>query len=256
MLKVKNLCKFFHKNTINEKKIFENLNFVVKPGEFVTIIGGNGAGKSTLMNLITGSQVPDSGEIFIDSKDVTYWPEHKRARIIGNLFQNPLKGTAPNMTIEENLLLAKLRNNKRTLSLGLNKNDTNFFKEKLAELDLNLENRLQIKVGLLSGGQRQALTLLMAIISKPKILILDEHTAALDPVAAEKILSLTNKIVEDEKITTLMITHNLEMAFNFGSRTIMFNAGEIVADLDGQERENISKKNLMEFFYQSYKFNS
>jgi len=248
MLEIKNVYKTFHRNQPDEKVIFEDFNFRVKKGEFVTIIGGNGAGKSTLMNLISGSIFSDRGKILIDEKDVTYMSEHKRAKFIGRVFQDPLKGTAPNLTIEENLSLADLRDSRRGLAFGVNRRKSEFFKSELSKLDLGLENRLKTKVGLLSGGQRQALTLLMATFVKPKILILDEHTAALDPRSRDKILELTEKISEDKEITILMITHNLENALHFGSRTIMLKLGKIVIDIDADERKKTSLNKIQEKF--------
>lgn len=221
MLKIKNLCKTFNKNLPDERIVFQDFNMLVKKGEFVTIIGGNGAGKSTLMNLISGSLTPDSGEIFIDGNDVTNFSEHKRAKFIGRVFQDPLKGTAPNLTIEENLSIAMLRNSKRNLEFGTNKKNTEFFKNRLARLNLGLEDRLKTKIGLLSGGQRQAVTLLMATLIKPKLLLLDEHTSALDPKSSEKILELTKEITSTGNITTLMITHDIRNASSLGNRTIV-----------------------------------
>lgn len=246
MLKIENLYKTFHKNQLDEKHIFENLNLTINKGDFVTIIGGNGAGKSTLMNMIAGSIFPDSGKIFIDDKNVTSMPEYKRAKLIGRVFQDPLKGTAPNLTIEENLSIAMLKNSSKNLALAINKQNSELFKTKLAELNLGLENRLKAKVGLLSGGQRQAVTLLMATLIKPKILLLDEHTAALDPKSRDKILSLTRKITGDGDITTLMITHNLEDAFNFGNRTIMLKHGKVSLDLKGEGRQTIDPNILFD----------
>ncbi len=248
MLEIKSLNKVFHKNEPDEKIIFENLNLDVKKGEFITIIGGNGAGKSTLMNLIAGSIFPDSGKIFIDDKDVTLIPEHKRARFIGRVFQDPLKGTAPNLTIEENLSLAMLRNSKRNLIFGINKLNSKFLKNELTKLNLGLEDRLKTKVGLLSGGQRQAVTLLMATLIKPKVLLLDEHTAALDPKSRDKILDLTAKITKDKEMATLMITHNIENSLNFGNRTIMLKQGKIILDLKGDERKVSNSHELFDKF--------
>ncbi|MDQ5984284.1 MAG: ATP-binding cassette domain-containing protein [Eubacteriales bacterium SKADARSKE-1] len=244
MLKIENLCKTFHKSEPDEKTIFKKLNLNVEKGEFVTIIGGNGAGKSTLMNVISGSMFPDSGKVFVDNKNITNLFEHKRAKFIGRVFQDPLKGTAPTLTIEENLSLAMLRKSKRNLAFGVTKQNCEFFREELSKLNLGLENRLKTKVGLLSGGQRQALTLLMATLVKPKILLLDEHTAALDPKSRDKILELTKQITDDAEIATLMITHNLEIAKNLGTRTIKLEQGEIVFDLEGKNRKNI---NLLNF---------
>ena len=220
MLKIENLCKTFNKGQIDEKKVFDNLNMSIDNGEFIIILGGNGTGKSTLMNLISGSLIPESGKIYLDDKDITNLPEHKRAKFIGRVFQDPLKGTSPNLTIEENLSLAILRTKKRTLSFGINKNNRNLFREKLSELNLGLEDRLNAKIGLLSGGQRQAVTLLMATIVQPKILLLDEHTAALDPKSQNKILELTDKIVSDKSMITIMITHNMEHMNRFSARVI------------------------------------
>lgn len=247
MLKIENLCKTFHKGESDEKIIFNNLNLEIKKGEFVTIIGGNGAGKSTLMNLISGSEFPDSGKIFIDNEDVTNLPEYKRSKFIGRVFQNPLNGTSPNLTIEENLSLGMLRNSKRNLRFAINKRNTEFLKNKLAQLDLGLENRIKTKIGSLSGGQRQAVTLLMSTLVKPKILLLDEHTAALDPKSRNKILELTKKITSNGEITTLMITHDIENALNFGDRTIMLSRGTIALDLDAYNRKNIDLSTLKFF---------
>lgn len=220
MLKIEDLCKTFNKGQIDEKIVFNNLNIQIKSGEFIIILGGNGTGKSTLMNLIAGSLIPDKGEIYLDDKNITNLPEHKRAKFIGRVFQDPMKGTSPNLTIEENLSLALLRSKKRTLSFGINKNNRDFFKEKLSELNLGLEDRLNTKIGLLSGGQRQAVTLLMATINHPKILLLDEHTAALDPNSQEKILELTSKIVSDKSMITIMITHNMDHMKRFDAKIV------------------------------------
>ena len=220
MLKIENLCKTFNKGQIDEKIVFDNLNLLINDREFIIILGGNGTGKSTLMNLIAGSLLPDRGKIYLDDKNITNLPEHKRAKFIGRVFQDPMKGTSPNLTIEENLSLALLRTKKRTLSFGINKNNREFFKEKLSELNLGLEDRLNTKIGLLSGGQRQAVTLLMATIVHPKILLLDEHTAALDPKSQEKILELTNKIVSDNSMITIIITHNMDHMKRFDARIV------------------------------------
>ena len=231
MLKIENLCKIFHKGHIDEKQIFDNLNLTVQNGEFLIIIGGNGAGKSTLMNMIAGSIFPDSGSIYLDDKDITNLPEYKRARFIGRVFQDPLKGTSPNLTIEENLSLAMLRSSHRTLSLGINKNNRDLFRTELEKLNLNLENRLNTRIGLLSGGQRQAVTLLMATLVKPKILLLDEHTAALDPKSRDKILEITKEITSDKDMITLMITHNMDHIEKFGTRVITLDKGQIAKDV-------------------------
>ena len=248
MLRIENLNKTYYKNQPDEKVIFKDFNLHIKKGEATAVIGGNGAGKSTLMNLICGSILPESGSIFIDNKNVTFMPEHKRARFIGRVFQDPLKGTAPNLTVEENLTLSLLKNSKRNLAFGINKKTLDFLKEKLLELDLGLEDRLKTKVGLLSGGQRQALTLLMATIIKPKILLLDEHTAALDPKSCNKILDLTSKIIQSTEMATLMITHNMENALSFGNRTVMLKDSKIILDLKGNQRKNIDILNLKKQF--------
>ncbi len=227
MLKIQNLTMIFNKNLPDEKIIFDNFNFEVKKGEFVAIIGGNGTGKSTLMNLISGTIIPDSGKIFVDNQDITNLPEHKRASFISRVFQDPLKGTAPNLTIQENLSLALMKKSRKNLRFAINKQDTEFFKSKLNELGLGLENRIDTKIGLLSGGQRQAVTLLMAILVKPKLLLLDEHTAALDPKSREKILELTKKITREHKITTLMITHNLGVFQNFEDRIVDLDSNQL-----------------------------
>lgn len=248
MLKLKEVNKSFGENSSNKKIIFERFNLDVKKGEFVTVIGGNGCGKSTLMNLISGAVFPKKGQIFIDGKDVTYAPEYKRAKLIGRVFQDPLKGTAPNLTVEENLSLAFLKGEKKGLKFSINKNKRDILKEKLRLLNLGLENRLNTKMGLLSGGQRQAITLLMATLKKPKILLLDEHTAALDPKSSEKILEITEKIASDSEITTLMITHNIKDSLKIGTRTIMLNMGKVVIDLNGEYRKIMSCEKLQKLF--------
>ncbi len=248
MLKLENVSKKFGGDSADEKVIFENLNLNIKKGEFVIIVGGNGAGKSTLMNLISGSLLPDAGEIFIDGKNVTTLPEHKRAKFIGRVFQDPLKGSCPNLTVEENLSLAMLRNKKKTLRFGINKVNREALKNELKKLNLGLENRLDAKMGTLSGGQRQAITLLMATFVKPKILLLDEHTAALDPKSSEKILNLTQKIISDNSITTLMITHNIEHAMNLGSRLIVLDNGKIKYDVSGKEKTTLLKNRFSDIF--------
>lgn len=250
MLKLINVNKTFNKGTVNEKKAISSLNFEMEKGDFVTIIGGNGAGKSTMLNLISGTLLPDSGKIFLDNKDITYQKEHKRAKEIGRLFQDPLKGTAPSMTIEENMCLAFARGSKMGITMGTNKKDREMFKEALSMLGLGLEDRLKTKMGLLSGGQRQAVTLLMATLRTPKLLLLDEHTAALDPATAEKVLDITEKIVGENNITTLMITHNIKSALEIGKRTIMMNNGNIVLDISGDERKNMSVEDVLKLFRQ------
>lgn len=248
MLKLQNISKTFNKGTASAKQAINNLSLQLNPGDFVSIIGSNGAGKSTVFNAIGGSFLVDSGHIFLENEDITFMSEHKRARQIGRLFQDPLRGTAPNMTIEENLALVYLRANKHRSIFGITNKERDFFRTKLAELDLGLENRLKSKVGLLSGGQRQALTLLMATMITPKLLLLDEHTAALDPATADKVLTLTEKIVATGQITTMMITHNIASALTLGNRTIMMNNGQIILDISGEERTKMTVPQLLELF--------
>ena len=248
MLKLQNISKTFNKGTASAKQAINNLSLQLNPGDFVSIIGSNGAGKSTVFNAIGGSFLVDSGHIFLENEDITFMSEHKRARQIGRLFQDPLRGTAPNMTIEENLALVYLRANKHRSIFGITHKERDFFRTKLAELDLGLENRLKSKVGLLSGGQRQALTLLMATMITPKLLLLDEHTAALDPATADKVLTLTEKIVAAGQITTMMITHNIASALTLGNRTVMMNNGQIILDISGEERTKMTVPQLLELF--------
>lgn len=248
MIRLENISKKFGTNSPDEKVIFENLNLNIKKGEFVVVIGENGAGKSTLMDLISGNMLPDSGKIFIDEKDVTNLPEYKRAKFIGRVFQDPLKGSCPNLTVEENLSLAILRNKRRTLKLGINKVNRENLRCELAKLNLGLENRLDVKMGVLSGGQRQAITLLMATLVKPKVLLLDEHTAALDPKSSEKIFNLTEKIISDNSIMTLMITHNLQHVMKFSNRLIVLENGKIKHDVSDNEKTLLVKSKLSDIF--------
>lgn len=248
MLQIRNLTKVFSAGTGNERKAVSDIDLSVESGEFITLIGGNGAGKSTLMNLIAGTYMPDGGSIRLGGKDITYQSEHERAREIGHLFQDPLLGTAPSMTIEENLSLAYLRGKNRGLRRAVSKKNAPFFREQLGLLDLGLEDRLKTQVGLLSGGQRQAITLLMATLASPTLLLLDEHTAALDPATADKVLRLTEKIQRESKITTLMITHNIESALRTGTRTLMLQQGKIILDLKNKEREEMTVEKLLERF--------
>ena len=251
MLKLENIHLTFNPGTVNEKKALEGLNLQLDKGDFVTILGSNGAGKSTLFNTIAGTYRPDQGKVFLDGKDITSLPDYKRSKDIGRLFQDPLKGTAPNMTIEENLALAYLRANHATSPFSMiSKKDRAEFREKLSMLGLGLEDRMNQPVGLLSGGQRQALTLLMATLVTPKILLLDEHTAALDPGTAEKVLALTEKIVRENGITCLMITHNVSSALELGNRTIMMKDGRIQLELAGDKRKNITTDELLRAFRQ------
>lgn len=248
MLKITEISKTFNPKTPNEKTALNHFSLELKDGDFVTIIGSNGAGKSTLFNAIAGSFWVDEGKIELDGLDITYLPEHKRASYIGRLFQDPIAGTAPGMTIEENMALVYLKCNKKGPFARITEEDRKYIRSQLALLDMGLEDRLDQPVGLLSGGQRQALTLLMATMAKPKLLLLDEHTAALDPSIAEKVLSLTKSIVEENHITTLMVTHNMQQALNLGNRTLMMDNGQIVFDTEGKERESLTTDDLLKEF--------
>ena len=247
-LELKNIHKTFNPGTINEKVALEGVNLNLNEGDFVTIIGGNGAGKSTMLNAIAGVWGIDEGAIIIDGKDVTSLPEHKRASFLGRVFQDPMTGTAATMSIDENMAIAMRRGKPRTLKWGVTKSEREKYKEQLMELDLGLEDRLTTKVGLLSGGQRQAVTLLMASLQKPKLLLLDEHTAALDPATADKVLELTRQIIAERKITCLMVTHNMHQALELGNRTLMMDGGSIVFDVQGAEREKLTVDDLLEQF--------
>ena len=248
MLEIKNIFKTFNAGTINEKRALNGVSLTLNDGDFVTVIGGNGAGKSTLMNAIAGVFGVDSGSIVIDGVDLTHLPEYKRAKYIGRVFQDPMMGTAATMQIEENLALAARRGKKRTLRIGITKAEREEYLEQLKILGLGLENRLTAKVGLLSGGQRQALTLLMATLQKPKLLLLDEHTAALDPKTAEKVLDATELIVAKDKLTTVMITHNMRDAIAHGNRLIMMYDGKILIDVSGEEKKNLTVEQLLALF--------
>lgn len=250
MLVMKHVTKTFNPGTVNEKKALNDVELLLKPGDFATIVGSNGAGKSTLFNAITGSFYPDRGLIMLDGEDITYQKEHTRSKVIGHLFQDPLRGTAPHMTIEENMALAYLRatTGKNAYFSRIKAQDKKKFREQLALLDMGLEERMKQPVGLLSGGQRQALTLLMATMVTPKILLLDEHTAALDPATAEKVLELTKKIVAEQNITCLMVTHNMQQALSLGNRTLMMDAGHIVLDISGEERDKMTVDGLLQQF--------
>ena len=248
MLKIDRITKTFGKGTINEKIAINDLNLDMERGEFITIIGNNGAGKSTLMNCISGVFPVDSGTILLDGEDLTKQPEYKRARHIGRVFQDPLKGTAFDMTIEENLSIAICKNRFHGLQPGISRKDREYFRERLALLEMGLENRMNQKAKLLSGGQRQALTLFMSIISEPKLLLLDEHTAALDPAAARKVLELTNLFTQEKNLTTLMITHNMKAALENGTRTILMRDGQILMDVRGEERKSMTVETLIAKF--------
>ena len=245
MLKLNNISKTFNPGTVNEKAALSGLSLDVRDGDFITIIGANGAGKSTLFNAVAGSFFTDSGSIELDGKDITFMPEHKRARSIGRLFQDPMRGSAPGMSIEENLAMAAKRGGWFS---HITKVDRAMFRERLALLDMGLEDRLTQPVGLLSGGQRQALTLLMATIVPPKLLLLDEHTAELDPGAAEKVLELTKSIVANDKITCMMITHNMQSALDLGNRTLMMDKGNIIMDVSGSERDGMTVQDFLDRF--------
>lgn len=251
MLKITNLQKTFNAGTVNEKTALDGLDLHIREGDFVTVIGSNGAGKSTLLNAIAGVWKPDFGTIEIDGVDVTDMPEHKRAQFLGRVFQDPMKGTAPDMEIAENLHIASKRGVKRRFVRGVKKADRSKYRELLKTLDLGLEDRLSAKVGLLSGGQRQAVTLLMASMNKPKLLLLDEHTAALDPKTAAKVLEITDRIVNENKLTTLMITHNMKDAIVHGNRLIMMKDGRIIVDIEGEEKKRLTVEDLLKLFAQA-----
>ena len=251
MLTLTNISKTFAKGTVNEKTALNGVDLHLNKGDFVTVLGSNGAGKSTLFGAIAGTFIPDSGSVILDDKDITNLPDFKRSKYIGRMFQDPLKGTAPSMTIEENLALAYMRASSHTSPFSrISKRDRAEFRDRLAQLGLGLEDRMSNPVGLLSGGQRQALTLLMATLVTPKLLLLDEHTAALDPATAEKVLELTKRIVADNNITCLMITHNITSALSLGNKTIMMNNGSIVMELSGEERANMTTEKLLHKFHE------
>lgn len=250
MLEIKNLSKIFLKGTPNEHKALDGISLSLDKGEFVTVIGSNGAGKSTLFNAIAGEFLCDGGKIVLDGKNITYQKEYIRAKDIGRLFQDPMRGTAPDLTIEENLALVYSKATRPIFSPALKKRDVEFFREKLLKLNMGLEDRLKTKMGQLSGGQRQAVTLMMSTLVTPKLLLLDEHTAALDPLTAEKVLDITQRIVAENSITTMMITHNIKSALKLGTRTIMLERGKSVLDLKGDERNNMTVQDLLELYRQ------
>ena len=248
MLTITNVRKTFNKGTINEKKALNGINLHLESGDFVTIIGGNGAGKSTMLNMIAGVYPIDSGKIVIDGINISREPEHRRAKYIGRVFQDPMRGTAANMEIQENLAMALRRGKIRGLGWGIRNNEKDYYRTALAQLDLGLQTRMTSKVGLLSGGQRQALTLLMATLLKPKLLLLDEHTAALDPKTARKVLELTEKIVNEQELTALMVTHNMKDAIQIGNRLIMMHEGRIIYDVSGEDKKKLQVEDLLEKF--------
>lgn len=248
MIRVHKLTKIFNKGTIDQKVAVDDITLDIREGEFVTVIGSNGAGKTTLLNLIAGTYMPDEGDIFIDGKKVNNLPEYRRARYIGRIFQDPLLGTAASMTIEENLAMAELRGKTRGLRWGVTKRQRKAYGEGLRVLDLGLENRLRDSVSLLSGGQRQSLTLLMATLSLPKLLLLDEHTASLDPKTATKVIELTDRIIREDDLTTIMVTHNMQQAIDYGSRMIMLHEGKVRFDVQGEQKRNLTVKTVVEQF--------
>ena len=249
MISLAQCSKYFHKGSVNEVKALSDIDVKIEDGDFVTVIGSNGAGKSTLLNAVAGGFFLDSGKISIGSQDVTSWPEYKRAKLIARVFQDPLLGTCPSATIEQNLALALKRGKRRGFGPGVRARDRKHFREELSKIGLGLEDRLQDHVGLLSGGQRQALTMLMATLVRPEVLLLDEHIAALDPKTATQILSLTKDIIASQKLTALMITHNMRHAITFGNRLIMLHQGRIILDVQGEEKMNLSVEDLLEQFY-------
>lgn len=248
MLELKNISKTFNAGTVNEKVALDNINLTLSDGDFVTVIGGNGAGKSTMLNAIAGVWQPDSGSIIIDGTDITNMPDYKRAKFLGRVFQDPMMGTAANMLLEENLSLANRRGKSRGLRWSITSSERRKYREMLSELGLGLEDRLSTRMGLFSGGQRQAVTLLMATMNSPKLLLLDEHTAALDPKTAAKVLELSDKFIKENKLTALMVTHNMKDAIAHGNRLIMMNAGHIIFDVSGEEKQKLTVEMLLEQF--------
>ncbi|MCD8020782.1 MAG: ATP-binding cassette domain-containing protein [Clostridiales bacterium] len=250
MLEIRDITKIFDKGTVNEQIAIKDISLTLQDGEFVTIVGSNGAGKSTLFNAICGGFLVDGGHIFLDGENITFQSAHERARKIGRVFQDPMRGTAPNMTIEENLALAYARSGTRTnpFARAINKKNVDFFRESLSRYHMGIEDRMKTKIGLLSGGQRQVVTLLMCTLSVPRLLLLDEHTAALDPATAEKVMEITKSIVEENKLTTMMITHNLNQSLTTGSRTIMMDSGEIILDISGEEREHMTMDQMINMY--------
>lgn len=248
MLKIQDLTKTFDPGTVNEKKVLEHVNLNIAEGDFITIIGGNGAGKSTLLNLICGVYPADGGKIILEEQEIQDMPEHQRAKYLGRVFQDPLMGTAANMQLEENLALARRRGKKRGLSWGIRDEERELYKKRLSTLGLGLEERMNDKIGLLSGGQRQSVTLLMATLNNPKLLLLDEHTAALDPNTADIVLKLTDTIIEEQKLTALMVTHNMQDAIDHGNRLIMMDKGQIIYDAKKEKKKKLKVEDLLELF--------
>lgn len=248
MLNIENAEKTFLSGTPNERVVLKELSLTLKQGDFVTVVGSNGAGKSTLFNAICGNFLLDRGKIVLDGQDITFMPEHKRSRVIGRVFQDPMRGTAPHMTIEENLALSYSRSKRSPLRFAIRKAETEMFREYLSRFHMGLEDRMDTKVGLLSGGQRQVVTLLMCTMVSPKLLLLDEHTAALDPATAARVMEITKEIVEKDRLTTMMITHNLSAALETGNRTIMMDDGEIILDVSGEERKKMTRDGLLDMY--------
>ena len=251
MLEIKNVYKTFNEGTVNEKKVFEGLSLTLEDGDFVTVIGGNGAGKSTMLNVVSGAYSVDDGQVIIDGVDVTRLPEYKRAKYIGRVFQDPRMGTASDMWVEENMSVADSRGHKRGVRWAITEKDRERYRKKLEILDLGLENRLSTKMGLLSGGQRQAVTLLMATMNNPKLLLLDEHTAALDPKTAAKVLEISDMLIAENKLTAMMVTHNMRDAIAHGNRLIMMNAGKVIFDVSGEEKKKLTVDDLIQKFSQN-----
>ena len=251
MISVQSLTKYFNRGSVNEVLSLDNISLTVEQGDFVAIIGSNGAGKSTFLNCVAGSHIPDEGKLLLNDIDMTLWPEHKRARFIGRVFQDPLLGTCATLSIEQNLALAKKRGAKRSLRIGVKRRDQDHFREKLRIVGLGLEDRLRDKVGLLSGGQRQALTMIMATMVHPEVLLLDEHTAALDPKTAHQILDLTKNIIDELNLTTLMVTHNMNQALIYGNRLIMLHMGRVILDVRDEEKKDLTVQDLLARFYEA-----
>lgn len=251
MIRLEGYTQYFHRGGVNEVQALDQIDLNLAKGEFVTLIGSNGAGKSTLLNGVAGVHLPDAGAMFIGERNVTQWPEHRRAAYIGRVFQDPLVGTCASLSIEQNMALALRRGRRRGLRIGVKRRERNFFKDQLQILGLGLEDRLKASVGLLSGGQRQALTMIMATLIEPEVLLLDEHTAALDPKTARQILELTGQIVEARHLTTMMVTHNMAQALAYGNRLMMLHQGRIILDVSGEEKQNLSVDDLLAQFYRT-----
>jgi putative ABC transport system ATP-binding protein len=250
MIVLDGFTKYFNRGGVNEVLALDDINLTIREGDFITVIGSNGAGKSTFLNGLAGAFAPDVGRVLLDDADITYWPEHRRAGFIGRVFQDPLLGTCASLSIEQNMALAAKRGHRRGLGIGVRSGDREFFREALKKLGLGLEDRFRIRVGLLSGGQRQALTMLMATLVRPEVLLLDEHTAALDPKTAQQILEITQQLVEQQELTTLMVTHNMNQALKLGNRLIMLHRGKVILDVRGQEKQHLEVEDLLGRFYE------